>query len=32
MPIGSLAVGNQEMEVGSGSKAIGSTNKRVESE
>lgn len=27
MPIGSLAVGNQEQEVGSGSKAIGSTDK-----
>jgi len=30
MPIGSLAVGNQEMEVGSGSKAIGSTERSSE--
>jgi hypothetical protein len=27
MPIGSVAVGNQEEEVGSGSKAIGNTDK-----
>lgn len=33
MPIGSLAVGNQEMGVGSGSKAIGSTERlKVESD
>ena len=31
MPIGCLAVGNQEEEVGSGSLAIGSIAKRVES-
>jgi len=31
MPIGSLAVGNQEMGDGPGSRAIGSTDKRVKS-
>ena len=30
MPIGSLAVGNQEMEVGYGSKVIGSTERSSE--